>query len=1193
MANTKSSKLLSSQATLEGNETVLAKPYQVIPGYDSPYPLGLTNINGTLYFFASFSLGDNSDYIGVRLWKSDGTKAGTIPVKDVYSISAVRNEGVEPDAWTNVNGIFYFLKFTTLWRSDGTPEGTVAEVVFPSTVGMYYARFLANINGTLYFSAPNPDSEEYNYDLWKSDGTQEGTFRLKELYPDNSFVNIDSLININDTLYFTVSKTSDDEEGNSFRQTSLWKTDGTTAGTVPLKEFSSDIYFYELITVNNILYFIAGPTGDSQSPELWKSDGTEAGTVKVKDINAGSLINFNDTLYFVGDDGINGYELWTSDGTAEGTVLVKDINPGSSGSSIGSTIFSITEFKDALYFVADNGTSGKELWKSDGTAEGTVLVKDINPGSSDSSIFFFTEINGTLYFYADDGTSGRELWKSDGTAEGTVLVKDINPGSGSSTIVKDDVEQSFQLISVNNTLYFLADDGTHGGELWQSDGTAEGTFLVEDINPGAGSSDIFELTNVNGTLYFNANGRLWALNTNPPVASPIVSITALDANAAETGNDPAVFRISRTGDTNNALTVKYNVDGTATNGQDYNQLNGSITIAAGQSFVDLSITPLADTFPEDSEAVTITLFDKYYQYYIVDSSSNAASATIADDSSTVVLTEPYLVKDILPGPGGSDISYLTKVNETLFFTRFDGTYYELWKSNGTSAGTVFVKDISQDYLVELTNINGIFYFVDYENATLWKSDGTETGTSVVKNYTPSNGYAVVSGLTNLNGSVYFNVSTFNNSDPDSSKSELWKTDATAAGTVLVKDIGAGNLTNFNGTLYFTLFNNGCELWKSDGTEAGTVFVKKITSSSDTPNNIRSSLIKVNDTLYFDVYDRSGKNNGLWKSDGTAAGTVFVKNINPDINNVDYFNNATNVNGTLFFTAYNDTYGNELWKSDGTTVGTVIVKDINPGSSFGNFSNLSNVDGILYFTIDDRLWKSDGTEDGTVLVKDINPESDDLGDEVIYNLINADGTLYFSADDGINGRELWQSDGTTVGTVLVKDLNPGAADSNPYNLIYFNDTLYFTADNGIYGSELWAVKNDNVINGGGSRDPLTGTAGDDRIIGGTGSKTITGGAGDDEFVYTSIREVGQRITDFTVGSDKIVLTQLLDSLVSGGYNGSDAIADGYVKLVQGKTANSTILQIDRDGAIGSAIFRPFIELDNVTPQAMNNLSNFVF
>ncbi|MBH8551154.1 type I secretion C-terminal target domain-containing protein [Nostocaceae cyanobacterium CENA357] len=134
---------------------------------------------------------------------------------------------------------------------------------------------------------------------------------------------------------------------------------------------------------------------------------------------------------------------------------------------------------------------------------------------------------------------------------------------------------------------------------------------------------------------------------------------------------------------------------------------------------------------------------------------------------------------------------------------------------------------------------------------------------------------------------------------------------------------------------------------------------------------------------------------------------------------------------------------------------------------------------------------------------------------------------------------------------------------------------------------------NIINGGNNRDPLTGTEGSDKIVGGTGSKTITGGAGNDEFVYTNIREVGHRIADFTVGSDKIVLTELLDSLANGDYNGSNAFTDGYVRLLQGSTTNSTILQIDRDSFNGSAVFRPFIQLDNVTPQTMNNINNFVF
>ncbi|MEA5502277.1 ELWxxDGT repeat protein, partial [Halotia wernerae UHCC 0503] len=793
--------------------------------------------------------------------------------------------------------------------------------------------------------------------------------------------------------------------------------------------------------------------------------------------------------------------------------------------------------------------------------------------------------------------------------------------------------------------------------LWKSDGTTAGTVLVEDIKPGSGSSNISELTNVDGTLYFNADDgiyvkELWALNTNTPVASPIVSITAIDANAAEAGNEPAVFRISRIGDTSTALTVKYNIDGTATNGQDYNQLTGSINIAAGQSFVDLAITPISDTFPEGSETVSVTLFDQYYQYYVVDSSANAATATIADDTSAVVLTQPYPLKDIYTGLGSSDISYLTKFNGILYFTADDGIHgRELWKSNGMVAGTVLVKDIvpgfgGSDPNIQI-NIDNILYFTADDGTSpytyrrdLWKSDGTQNGTVLVKDL-PGSDRSYAYTPTNVNGSLYFfayessgstysyNLWKSNGTTAGTIKlktsdytlwnlinvndivyftyydqtygQELWKSDGTIAGTVRVKDInpgsGGSNISNFfsiNNTLYFFANDgtHGKELWKSDGTAAGTVRITDINLSF-----YNSSISNLRNTLYFTVSDQYGYAKQLWTSDGTAAGTVLVKDISQASSDSLSINLLTNFNDSLYFTINKPASKSiELWTSDGTAAGTVLVKDINSVYYYAtNFSNLTEVDSLLYFTYGDTLWKTDGTKNGTVLVKDINVFAGNFSASInIFNqLIDANGTLYFSADDGIHGNELWKSDGTEEGTVLVKDLNPGATGSNPSNLTYLNDTLYFTADDGIHGNELWAIKTDDVINGNDSRDPLIGTNGSDRIIGGTGSKTITGGAGNDQFVYTSIREVGHRITDFTVGSDKIVLTQLLDSLVTGGYKGSDAFADGYVRVVQGSTANSTIVQIDRDGLMGSATFRPFIELDNVTPQAMNNINNFVF
>jgi len=152
------------------------------------------------------------------------------------------------------------------------------------------------------------------------------------------------------------------------------------------------------------------------------------------------------------------------------------------------------------------------------------LVKDISPGLYSSYVQSLTAVNGVLFFCAsdspyvpysaqqsdgtNDGTHGYELWRSDGTEAGTELVKDIYPGSSTSS--------PSGLTVVNGTLFFLAQDAGHGTELWRSDGTEAGTELVEDIYPGVYGSRPSDLTVVNGTLFFTAGdgthgSELWSL----------------------------------------------------------------------------------------------------------------------------------------------------------------------------------------------------------------------------------------------------------------------------------------------------------------------------------------------------------------------------------------------------------------------------------------------------------------------------------------------------------------------------------------------------------------------------------------------------------------------------------------------------------------------------------------------------------
>ncbi len=236
----------------------------------------------------------------------------------------------------------------------------------------------------------------------------------------------------------------------------------------------------------------------------------------VKDILPGAdsadptdLIEFNGELYFTADDGVVGRELWQSDGTSGGTVLVKDINPGQGyqypvgEGNLNSFAKDMMVVADRLMFAAEESNSGVELWNSDGTTSGTVLVKDIAEGTTtsyygdypkSSSPQELVDVNGVLFFSADDGVNGRELWKSDGTADGTVMVKDIYTGSspyyyyGYNYGDFPNASQPSQLTAVNGQLFFAATDETHGTELWTSDGTSDGTVMVKDIQPGDGDS---------------------------------------------------------------------------------------------------------------------------------------------------------------------------------------------------------------------------------------------------------------------------------------------------------------------------------------------------------------------------------------------------------------------------------------------------------------------------------------------------------------------------------------------------------------------------------------------------------------------------------------------------------------------------------------------------------------------------------
>ena len=237
--------------------------------------------------------------------------------------------------------------------------------------------------------------------------------------------------------------------------------------------------------------------------------------------------------------------------------------------------------------------------------------------------------------------------------------------------------------------------------------------------------------------------------------------------------------------------------------------------------------------------------------------------------------------------------------------------------------------------------------------------------------------------------------------------------------------------------------HGREIWETDGTAAGTVELADINPGSG--DSYPTNLTTVGSLVYFEAYDGVGYE--LWRTNGYTAGTFAVT----DPTNGSFPNSLTAVDGKLFFLGGAGGEPQGLFVTDGTVAGT---QNLTANSSV---ANLTAMGGKLYFTQYDsthgvELWSSDGTVGGTKMVADINPGA---ASSLPSNLTVFNGKLYFSAADATDGQELWSSDGTAAGTAMVADLNPGSWGSSPSNFVIAGSEMFFQAS-GPSGIELWAT-----------------------------------------------------------------------------------------------------------------------------------------
>lgn len=426
-----------------------------------------------------------------------------------------------------------------------------------------------------------------------------------------------------------------------------------------------------------------------------------------------------------------------------------------------------------------------------------------------------------------------------------------------------------------------------------------------------------------------------------------------------------------------------------------------------------------------------------------------------------------VIRDIEAG-GNSYPDYLTNVNGTLFFsacTTAQGC--ELWRSNGTQAGTTLVLDInpgaSDSDPAVLTNIGGVLYFHANDGVhglELWRSNGTAAGTYMVSDINPGPPSSFPRNITALGSTIIFAAQ-----DPINGR-ELWRTGGTSATTSLITDLNPGGfgadpvyVTAMGGNVYFQATNGttGYELYRSDGTAGGTSIVADINAAG---NSFPSYITALGSSIFFRA-DNGTSGNELWTSNGTLAGTTMVADINAT--GASAPNALTVMNGILYFQATNGgaINGAELWRSNGTAGGTYMVADINPGTASSNPAGLTVVGSTLFFAANDgthgsEVWRSDGTAGGTSLVQDIYPGGSAFSS--FYRDVIG-GTLYFLADAG-TGYGIWQASAASGATLTASIMGLNMRD-----LTAAGSNLFFTATSATLGNELWHLTNSTAASSG--------------------------------------------------------------------------------------------------------------------------------
>ncbi|WP_162628132.1 hypothetical protein [Arcticibacterium luteifluviistationis] len=934
-------------------------------------------------------------------------------LKDIYSGNSSSNpeklvEGDSNEIFFSVQKYVGGIRKNELWKTDGSENGTVRigdstnlenypQLVVNSNVGQEMHFF----NGNLYFQAKAFNTNTNSQELWISDGTNENTHVLKDICSGSCGITIGYIGDVNNKLVFL----ADPASAPSYAE--IWASDGTEGGTQFLETLGSQTY--QVAMNNDYIFFLSDFT------DLWATNGTLGGTKLVFSSTVGlNLLDFktiDNEVYYVGNDGLNGTELWKTDG--DNTSLVKDLTFGSGSSSITH----LTEFDGSLFFINYFSSGSSELWKTDGSAVNTLKLTGSYP-----NVFSHPQnlavTDNLLFFTATEGTLGRELWATDGTSSNCFLVKDINGfsnGYTNNTFEQFITDRNFY--SLGDYIFFTADDGIHGRELWSSNGTSAGTSMLSDFNSGSQDSQIKAYFNHLGNFLFTASdslneARLWQSNGS------VNGTVLFEPSSNEVFSNYYPLKSVANGD---LYLAAFHKD----YGYELTKLNNNV-LSLVKDIEDYT-NPLSNNL-DNTLVINNNLFFLYddgkrgYEYWITDGTENGTNLTQelnpypADDSKystdlvqswTHVLEEYNGKAYLTTSSPWSLYEYKDKQFSKLFTDHFGhglsvannklwwNSYFSVFNYDGNLISE-FPK-IDEKFEMNRTGFYGLkdkVIFVSADNShgvELFSIDTVSSTYEVYKDISFGSDDTKFEAFQLVGDKLYFVINSENGSD-------LWVTTGVSSETIFLKTIypphslysipGRLSLTNYKDSiLVFNVYENlyDGELWKTSGTLQST---SQINTSSELGSGCyfrRSDYYNQTFPIYNELIllGPTCENQGFYLSDGDYI-TLLVDSIGTSIYEV--------FDSKIFFSKYDMESGTELYVYD-IHKDNLKHLDLLPGRKSSSPGKFIKTENSLYF--------SAFTETGNKIFV-INKCSETLAIDGVYDL-----------DSSFEARNSITTDGMTI------------------------------------------------------------------------------------------------------------------------------------------------------------------------------------